>query len=220
MNESIVSIVADAYLFPIADLSSKLFSDLTLSQNDVQASQLENGYASSLCILTAVWFESYAMRVRYLNSQSPHGSIKEPVSFIKALYPDFPLYDEMMEVFVLRDTLAHNHLWMIEFEWDDTGDMKLNSAVKDAFSGDKKYRHYVDSNTRRTKTLKLNVVPTRVCNSDFKIVLKTVFDALWFVRTKDPAHIGFGNAHPLFKGQFVSLSQFVDQIQKHGKPSA
>jgi len=214
MSENIVSIAGDAYLFPIAELSTKLFSDLTLLQNDVQASQLENGYSSSLCILTAVWFESYTVRVRYLNSQSQHGSIKEPVPFMKALYPDFPLYDEMMEVFVLRDTLVHNHLWMIEFSWDNTGDMKLDSAVKDAFSGDKKYRHYVDGKTRRTKKLKLNVVPTRVCNTDFKIVLKTVFDALWFVRMKDPAHIGFGNTHPLFKGQFLSLGQFVDQIQK------
>jgi hypothetical protein len=66
----------------------------------------------------------------------------------------------------------------------------------------------------RTKKLQLNVVPTRVCNTDFKIVLKTVFDALAFVRDKDLQHLSFGNAHPQFKGQFLSLRQFVDQVQK------
>lgn len=132
--EEYVSIVGSSYLFPITIISESLFHDIPFSQNEVQASSVENGYSTSLCILVTAWFESYTMRVRYLNNTSTHVSEKHCVRFLKELYPDFPFYDELMEVFVLRDTLIHNHLWMINFSWDKTAGMKLREAKIDAFS--------------------------------------------------------------------------------------
>jgi len=214
ISESYVSIVGDSYLLPIADLSETLFSHASLSQNEVQASSWENGYSASLCILTIAWFESYTMRVRYLNRTSGHTTIKPPVSFLKALYPDLPIFDELVEIFVLRDTLIHNHLWMIQFSWNESVGMKLHEADKDAFSGDKKYAQYVDPVTRKTKKLGLNVVPTKVCNTDFKIVLKMIWRGLLFIQEKDPSHFGIKNGCIKFKNKFLSRQQFIDQICK------
>lgn len=208
-TEKIVSIIGDSYVDPIVTLSERLFSN-KLSQNEVLASQYENGYSISLCILTAVWFESWTMRVRYLNGKSPHATTKHPVEFINKLYSDFPLYDEMMEVFVLRDTLVHNHLWNIEFLWEG---MKLQDAAKDAFSGDNKYLQHVDLSARLTKKLRLNVVPTKVCNLDFKAELKTVVEALLFIKNKDPDHFGFGNSSVRFRGKFISIREFVKEVE-------
>ena len=214
ISESYVSIVGDSYLLPIADLSETLFSHASLSQNEVQASSWENGYSASLCILTIAWFESYTILARYLNWTSGHTTIKQPVSFLKALYPDLPIFDELVEIFVLRDTLIHNHLWMIQFSSDESVGMKLHEADKDAFSGDKKYAQYVDTVTRKTKKLGLNVVPTKVCNTDFKIVLKMIWHGFLFIQEKDPSRFGITNGSIKFKNKFLSRQQYVDQICK------
>jgi len=214
-TEGYVSIVGDSYLIPISDLSEKLFSHASLFQNEVQASPLENGYSVSLCILTIAWFESYIMRVRYLNRASQQANIKKPpIPFLKALYPDLPFYDKLMEIFVLRDTLVHNHLWMIQLSWDEKAGMKLHGAEKAAFCGDKKYEKYVDFKTRKTKKLGLNVVPTRVCNTDYKVVLRTVWKGLLFIQEKDPGHFGITNLHIKVNGQLISMQKYIDQICK------
>lgn len=210
-GEEIVSVIGDAYLEPISELTKKLTS-LQFSQNEVQASMIENGYSVSLCILIAAWFESWVVRVRYLNSISEHVAIKPPVDFLYALYPDLPIYQELTEVFVLRDSLVHNHLWFIEMSWGGASGMNLRKARKDAFYGDKKYRKYVDSIKRETQKLRLNVVPIKVCTSDFKTVLGTVWRGLEFMRDKDPTHLGIGNVHVNFGGQWIPVRRFVAQI--------
>ena len=35
------------------------------------------------------------------------------LDFLRELYPQFPNIDEVTEAFVLRDIMAHNHLWEI-----------------------------------------------------------------------------------------------------------
>lgn len=209
--DQIVSIIGDSYLEPIADLTERLISRGS-SQNDVKVSAVENGYAVSLCILLVAWFESWVTRVRYLNSANAHAAIKQPVEFLYSLYPDLPIYDELVEVFVLRDTLAHNHLWLIKFSWDDVSNMHLRKAQKDAFYGDKKYRKYVDLHKRRTKKLGLNIVPIKVGAADFKVALKFIWKGLEFIRTKDPTHLGIGNGHIKFQSKLIPVRSFVTQV--------
>jgi hypothetical protein len=209
--EELVSIIGDRYLEPISDLAEKLFS-FTQSQNDVQVSPMENGYSVSLCILAIAWFESWTMRVRYLNGTSNHATIRHSVDFLKAIYPDLPDYDGLMEIFVLRDTLVHNHLWLIDFSWDANLGMKLHKAQKDAFSGDKKYEQYVNIPARRTKKLQLNIVPIKVGRGDVKTVLTMAWDSLSFIKMKDPEHIGVANQYIHFQKRFMSMPEFITCI--------
>lgn len=208
--ENYVSIVGDAYLQPISLVTDRLLS-VKSDPNEVQSSMAENGYAVSACILLVAWFESWSMRVRYFNRLTPEAGQKHPVPFLSGLYPDLPAVAELTEVFVLRDTLVHNHLWLIQFAWGDESQMQIRGAQKEAFSGDRKYAQHVDLAKRRTNILGLNIVPTRIATRDVQVVLSTLWSALDFLAQKNP-NFGIGHAHVEFRGDFLTLRQFVQHV--------
>ena len=107
------------------------------------------------------------------------------MDFFKSLYPNFKLFDQLIEAYVLRDVLVHNHLWEVDFTWNDKSSMILINAVLDSISGDKKYRNCVDLEKRETKLLKLNILPVRVNRQDVRKVLSIVWKGLLFLESKD-----------------------------------
>ena len=213
-----VSIVGNSWLHPITDLTEKLFSLGPLKQNDVQVNSFENGYSAALCILSVILFESYVMRVYYLNQKKIEregNKLKHAVKIVASIYPDFSDFNDLYEIYVLRDLIIHNHIWMSEFIWDDTSGMRLLKTEKSGFSGDPKYEDHVDQNARKTKSLRLNVVPTRVCRTDYQAVLKTVWKALEFIEKKNPNHISVTGNYVQFKGESIPLKDFVCLVFKY-----
>ena len=178
MNDSLVTIIGISYFEPISALIEKLEIHDNGISNEVQAGYYVNGFAASICILAVVCLESYVMRVRYINKASQDAINKESVSkYLKTLYLDFPFEKELYEIHILRDTLAHNHLWEVSYSSEDEKGMTLHSVNKWS-SGDKKYQQNVDSNTHLTKTLGLNVSPIKVGKVEAMTVLKTVWQIL------------------------------------------
>jgi len=185
MKDSLVTIIGSSYFEPISTLLEKLNRNTKNSPNEVQASHLENGYAASICLLAVVCLESYVMRVRYVNNATQKEIDKASVpKYIKTLYSDFSYENELIEIHILRDLIAHNHLWEINFLWDQEVDMNLDSINRRS-KGDKKYEQYVDTNNNTTKTLKLNVNPIKVCKDDAIIVLQTMWKTLLFLEDKN-----------------------------------
>lgn len=130
-----VTIIGSAYFQPIADLLDKLLSLPNQDPNEVKVSNREVGYSVSVIALLVVLLESYAMRVRYINRTTvPIKRISVPL-YLKSLYSDFDMTDEVTEVFVVRDVIVHNHSWEIDFTFEDESVMKLLKAEKEASSG-------------------------------------------------------------------------------------
>ena len=95
--------------------------------------------------------------------------------YLAQLRKSFSLQKSLTEVFILRDVLAHNHLWTLTVSHHESKHLILRHAVKDAEFGDYKYKVSVNTRTRRTSALGLNIVPTSV---GLREVAK-VFDVLW-----------------------------------------
>lgn len=172
--DSVISVVGGAYFQPIADLVERLrIIPSPADGNEVHASRRENGYAASVCLLSVVALESFLARARHLKQGKAPGGFR----LFTELYPNFPSPQDIAEVFVLRDLLAHNHLWEIDFTWDADGPLQVLN-VNHAFGGDRKYAQHVDPSTRRTRRLGIHIVPNRVDRRDAALVLKTVWDAL------------------------------------------
>jgi len=109
-----ITIIGHSLLQPICTLLEKLL-DLPV-EDDEEASKHpdERGYSISISLLLAVMTESVIMRARYLNSSMPSSSEKSIQKFLAARYPGLPHSGELIEIFILRDAIAHNHLWRIE----------------------------------------------------------------------------------------------------------
>jgi hypothetical protein len=212
LDDRLVSIVGSSYFQPIASLLDGLLSRLKPMANDVQTSRAENGLACAISLLAVVCFESYAMRARYINRGVPAAEKRAALDFLRALYPQFPNIDEVTEVFVLRDIIAHNHLWEIGFSWDAQADMVLKSASKDPISGDPKYSLHVDLSTHKTKLLQLNAVPIKVDRSDASKLLKVVWNALLFLEHQDRNQCYVSHLSVVFAGKSMLFGHVVNSL--------
>jgi hypothetical protein len=209
MNDNLVTIIGSSYLEPISVLLEKLEDHDKGTSNEVQAGYYVNGFAASICILAVVCLESYVMRVRYINKASQDEINKGSVpTYLKKLYPDFPFEKELYDIHILRDTLAHNHLWEVSYSSDDVRGMILHSVNKWS-DGDKKYQHYVDSNTHLTKTLGLNVSPIKVGKVEAMRVLKTVWQILLFLEVKNRNQCYVSHLSAAYKGKHVKFGEIV-----------
>ena len=184
MSESasvtVVSIVGDAYAQPICDLLSRLFAPNRKSwRNAVKVSSVENGYAVSVCVLAVLCLESYIMRARYRSTSfKTSGRDRSALTFFRQRFPNYHSHDQLSEVFVLRDAIAHNHLWEIEYSSVPEQEPRIQRAHLDNVSGDAKYREHVDRVRHRTKRLGLRVIPFQVGRKDAVSVLAQLFQAL------------------------------------------
>lgn len=176
-----VSIIGDAYIEPVCALLEKLLSARPQGANDLQASPRENGYSASIVLLSVVCLESILRRAMFVRGVGQQETT--PLAFFEKEFSDSGLAAECRELFVLRDVVAHNHLWEAEHLWDD--ELTVLHASLLPGSGDKKYKNSIDWSTRRTKHLGLNLFPTRIHLSDVKTVLRVVVQILQYLHRVD-----------------------------------
>jgi hypothetical protein len=192
-TNDLVTVVGGAYFQPIADLVVSLQTlSPEASRDEVHVSPRENGYAAAICLLSVVALESFLMRVRYFKHGEPTPGA---LNMFRYLYPAYPRKDDVVEAFVVRDLLAHNHLWEVTYKWEEEDNSTQLLEALHSFGGDQKYKDYVDAADRRTKGLRLHVLPSRVDRRDAATILKVVWEALEYMDADDhtacPASPGF-----------------------------
>lgn len=189
-SEKMISVIGVNYLYPISTLIEARSSFHTIGPNEVQAARWDNGFAVSLIVLNVLLLESIINRVKYINKIAP--SMK-PIVFIEETKWTKIFYERLLEVFVVRDVIAHNHIWEAEFIWNDEFDMKLIEAhVIDGY-GDKKFKTVLDQGSRKTRILGLNLFPTRINWNDFRIVMKEVLCFIQETEKQDQNYFRISN---------------------------
>jgi len=185
-QEKLVSVIGNAYFQPIATLVEALLQESEPASDELKTTSREYGYSASICILSVVCLESWAMRLRVFNQTHPAAKERTALEFLVKLHPALPLQDELREAVVLRDTLVHNHVWEIDFSWDSTYRRTVDQATLAPGFGDRKYAASVDIATRMTRNLALNVVPLKVDRNDVRKVIDTVWTVLKYLEANDP----------------------------------
>jgi hypothetical protein len=211
-RNSQVSILGSSYLEPIADLLDRWLSHPSHRPNAVQSGYYEYGYAASIILLLLAMFESYVVRVRYIQRSSVPATLRTAIEVLLHLYPRLRHRKALIDIYVARDAIFHNHLWEIEYSWGGSPAMVLHGAVKDPAFGDKKYMTRVNPVTRRTKALGICVVPTRVDRRDVKKVFETVWKTLLFLEQKNRYQCSVSHLHVPFRGEtvlFGDLAQYL-----------
>jgi hypothetical protein len=188
---------------------------LRRGESEVQTGSPENGYSCSICVLGVIALESFIMRARYVNKADHPIDRKSCVEFLKSLYPDFDRVEELREIFVLRDIIAHNHLWKIDFAWDEEWGMKFLVASKDPASGDQKYKSCVNMDTLKTTKLRLNVNPIKIGKPEVVRVIEEVWNTLTFLENKDRSQCNVSD-RPVRKGnEFLLAKELFGNIRSH-----
>lgn len=185
-KQKLISILGSSYFQPIADLVDRWLSlPKPPRPNKVQSGFYEHGYASTVTLLLVAVFESYVSHLRF--AQRPHAAVtqRHATHVLFRLYPDYRHKKALMDVYVLRDAIFHNHLWEIEYSWSGSPSMTLHTAVMDAAFGNKMFKARVNLKSRQTKALGLNIVPIRVDRRDVLKVFDTIWKTLLFLESRD-----------------------------------
>ena len=208
----IISIIGDSYLEPICVLLEKLDKFNEQRNNGVQSGYYVNGFSVSICLLAVACLESYIMRVRYVLKATQREIDKDPVStYLPQNFPDFPYTEELLEIYIVRDVVTHNHLWEFGVNWAN-GDIDLIGAFNKS-SGDLKYRAQVDLEKRQTKKLSLNINPIKIGKSDAVTVLQTMWRILAYLQDQDLQFCSVTEHYCKFGGKLVRFGEILELIK-------
>lgn len=167
-----VTVIGNSYIYPISDLLKTLVDFETKGVNQVQTSVKENGYSVSVIALIVLYIESMSVRIKF---ERKDFSNQSAFKFLGNLIDDPNLINKIKELFVLRDCIAHNHLWHAKYKLNEEQDeMHLLEAELNSHFGDDKFKEVINWEDRSTKELKLNLFTTRINFQDVQIVVKTL----------------------------------------------
>jgi hypothetical protein len=199
-----VSAVFFSLLQPIADLCDRMLARGSGQPNEVQTAPAENGYAISIIALTAFVLEGSCGRGRYISGQ-------EQCSAVDTLrnLGNSDLAGRVEEIFVVRDAIAHAHLWSAKI----SSDLQFReSPVLLPGYGDRKFERLVDPDSRKTRQLKLDIFPNRIHRATAIVALKEAAKALEFLESKDRNFVYLQPRHVRSGDKFIPFYKWVREL--------
>jgi hypothetical protein len=166
----------------IAALEPHLKELLALKRPSRPPSPREQSHAMAAVVLGAFALESSAARLRAVKKWVPTITTSGPKDTVLAFLgelPGFPtaLLTDIGEVLVLRNALAHNHIWLMRQTLVD--DLASTASVEVLVGrADFLTKRHATPDRRQTKRHRLNVVPDFVGYNDARKVLKVVIATL------------------------------------------
>lgn len=212
--QDVISVIGSAYLQPIADLTETLLARSISGEGPAGSGIHENGYSSALVVLLVALLESYTARVRFQRrSEAIAVNVSTPELLAK-YFPDIPTKDELIEVFLIRNVIAHNHIWHLDVsDFDDAGTPTLATPQELGFRSNKHYHDIVDITTRKTHFLELNINPTSVDRTDVGKVFDTVWRTLNAMNASNSSHTPLAGSTVRFKGSRRAFGELIEEIK-------
>ena len=211
-----VSIIGDSYLQPAVEMLDRILtSRRSRWRNQIRVNSFECGHAASSCFLVMLCLDSYIVRLAYVNNETKNRRKKlNALEFFEHQYPDYHSIHKLREAFVLRDLLAHNHLWEIESSRNSSGDEIVARATLHPCFGDAKLHASLNQSTRRTKHLHLHAIPTQVGREDAVKIHETVYQALREMEKDDINVCQASNLRVHFRGKNREWHEVIDMAKK------
>jgi len=186
-RQKLITVVGSFYPeYIVPHLMEKAFEpyqQTDFSRRRFQTSVWEHGHATAAILLTATGIEAYRNRIYYIEKEDIGQSdvvddLCRMLHANNAGFPDAILRQVLNEVFVIRNVIAHNHIYEVEV-WSDKYLTMLRHKQKllKGYRRDRKYRSSVKPRSRKTNLIRLNVQPAKIGFEDlFKVLV--VFDLL------------------------------------------
>lgn len=124
-------------------------------------------------LLSVAMFESYLRWVR--QNRADVGHELDGLEFYERLRSKHPQLPDIGEVFVVRNTIAHGHVWMVATELSKAGEL---TASHELGRRDKLFKRYLARDERSTTPNGLSLIPTLVSRRDLRKVLELIITAM------------------------------------------
>lgn len=165
--ERVISIIGPQLYQPIADLVTRLLARPYRQPDRVSSKYYEAGYSAAAILLLAAAIESLVQRDRYFFLQA-HPTARPSISVADYLKTTlrYRRHARVKELFDIRNAIAHNHVWEIEFTIPPEGGRRHRGSA--IVAGTHRLAAVPPQNVKvpRTKLLRLNLQPSRLDRTD------------------------------------------------------
>jgi hypothetical protein len=199
---------------PIADLLGSLLDRPYRRPDRVSSNYFEGGYAAALIVLLAAVVESFVQRDRYFYvltraAAKPPSTIPEYMKNVLK-YRRWAQLQEFLEV---RNSVAHNHLWEVEFVTPLAGGRRHKGSS--LVPGTHRLRSVPSSQARvpRTERTKLNFLPMRLDRTDVAKALGICLHALLFLSEKGHNRLSLADDTVKIRGKHVPFAQLEAEVR-------
>lgn len=176
----------------------------------------KDGYPQSIILLCDALLESFLVRLTYDNNTQ----IKDVDQFFYNFCKSnglISVYDAYSEICIVRNTIAHNHLWRIDLSTDIDNDELIQTPAGKIYGHDnKKYQAYVDINSKKTNINGLSIIPDMLSLDDVNIILKLVVKIMrevYKVEREKGHHSICPDATLLrYNGKIYSFAELIDEF--------
>lgn len=209
----VVTVVGSAYFQPIADLVQNLLRKPPGGPFPAGTGDRENGYSASLVVLLVATLESYTSRLRFVRHSELTAGGRSTPDLLAEYFPDLPTKDELVEIFLLRNIVVHNHVWHLDVsESEVAGSPTLSTPQELGFLTNKHYDAVVDVVARKTRKLGLPAIPTAVGRRDVLKVFEVVWSTLTFMNRKDFSATPLGGRTVGYGGKFRQFEELIGEL--------
>ena len=200
----------------LIDESLKVYLNTDFSKKRFQTSIWEHSHAAAAIVLSAIGIEAFRNRIYFLKGIKVDRSVPSDLCKIlrdeKVGFPADKLQDILTEVFVTRDVIVHNHIYKVQV-FSDQGWTMLGhrQELLEGYGFDSKYSSSVNSRTKQTKLLKLNVQPAKISFEDiFKVLVITDLLIAILQNIFGGAYIPFHISHKIGMHHLDNLSKILN----------
>ena len=213
MKQQILSIVGAQLYQPIADLVAQMISRPRQPTDRVSSNHFEGGYAAATILLLAVLIESFVQRDRYflLQAKSKQKPDTKVASYLrKTLH--YRRATHVEELFDVRNAVAHNHVWRIDFLTPSSGGRRhIRSELVD---GTHQLKSPINPKAKihRTKQLSLNLLPPRLDRTDVLRSLVATVHVLDFIARKGHNRVPLTSTNVRVGGRRVPFRDLPKEV--------
>jgi hypothetical protein len=211
LMDTIVSVIGSQYLQPIADLLGAFLKRKPPKSDTVGSAYYEGAYVVSILLLLVAVVESMAARDRHFNANAPARKHTAVPEYMKELYR-YRGYARLSELYVIRDAIFHNHIWVLQILTRASGTRKLLSANRVYWSGNDRLTQRLNSRTFRTKLLRLNAIPSRMDRKDLLKAFDVAISSLRFLEQRGAKPVQILRTIIGFQGARIPFSQLRQEL--------
>ena len=215
----ILSVLGSQYYQPIADLVERLLEKEYQKPDRVSAGHRESGYAAAIIILSAAVLESFVQRDRYFYAKRDGSPISElPVAMYLKQVNKYSRHHRLEELFEVRNAVAHNHIWHIEFETPSRGGRRHKESVLVPKTHRLKKLPAAQAKIPRTNIVQFNLIPVRLDRIDVQKALSASIHALQFLSTKGHNPVPLVSNKIVFQGRRITFADLAVEVSRALQP--
>lgn len=211
--DTIVSVIGSQYMQPIADLLGAFLKRKPPKSDIVSSGYYEGAYVVSILLLLIAVVESMAARDRHFNTKNPARKHTAVPEYMKELY-HYRGYARLSELYVVRDAIFHNHIWVLQFLIRASGSRKLLAANRVWWSGNDRLTQRLNPRTFRTKLLRLNAIPSRMDRKDLLKAFDVAISSLRFFEQRGTNPVQILRTTIDFQGARIPFSELRQKLSK------